>query len=60
VYVKSHVYVKSEVPVDGPRSHIELHFSTTAGSPKTGRSRLEKAVDQLSELVEENGGKIRR
>jgi molybdenum cofactor synthesis domain-containing protein len=59
VYVKSHVYTKSVAQVEGGRSHIELHFSTTADDPETARKRLDKSVSQLSELVHKNGGKIR-
>ena len=58
VYIKSHVYVKSMPQVEGRKSHIELHFSTTSKEPKTAKNVLDKAVKQLSELVQENGGKI--
>ena len=59
VYVKSHVYTKSVVQAEGVRSHIELHFSTTAEDPEIARNRLDKSVAELSELVRKNGGKIR-
>jgi molybdenum cofactor synthesis domain-containing protein len=59
VYVKSHVYTKSIAQVEGERSHIELHFSTTADDPETAKNRLDKSVSDLSELVRKNGGKIR-
>jgi molybdenum cofactor synthesis domain-containing protein len=59
VYVKSHVYTRSVAQVEGKRSHIELHFSTTAEDPETARNRLDKSVSELSELVRKNGGKIR-
>jgi len=58
VYVKSHVYTKSRPQVEGRRSHIELHFSTTAKDSKTAWIRLEKAMTQLSELVLQNGGGV--
>jgi molybdenum cofactor synthesis domain-containing protein len=58
VYIKSHVYVKSRPQVEGKKSHIELHFSTMGEDPKTEKDRLGKAVEQLSELVQENGGKV--
>jgi molybdopterin-biosynthesis enzyme MoeA-like protein len=58
VYVKSHVYTKSPLKVEGQKSHIELHFSTTAHDPETARSRLDAAVSHLSELVRKNGGRI--
>jgi len=59
VYVKSHVYSKVHPQTEGRRSHIELHFSTTAEDPETAKNRLDKAMAQLSELVRKNGGKIR-
>lgn len=59
VYVKSHVYTKSVGQFEGGRSHIELHFSTTADNPETARDRLDKSTSELSELVRKNGGKIR-
>ena len=59
VYVKSHVYTKSHPQVEGQRSHIEIHFSTTAENQETAKDWLDKAIAQLSELVRENGGKIR-
>ena len=58
VYVKSHVYTKSPVKVEGQKSHIKLHFSTTAHNPETARRRLDAAVSHLSELVRKNGGRI--
>jgi len=53
VYIKSHPRGEEKVP------HIELHFSTTAEDSKTAKDRLEKAIIQLSDLIERNGGKIR-
>jgi molybdopterin-biosynthesis enzyme MoeA-like protein len=58
VYMKSHVYTKSHPQTEGQRPHIELHFSTTAESSKPAKARLEKAIFQLSELIEKHGGKI--
>jgi nicotinamide-nucleotide amidase len=58
VYIKSHVYTKSNAQIEGQKSHIELHLSTTADDAKIGRNRLEEAVARLSDLVHENGGKI--
>jgi molybdenum cofactor synthesis domain-containing protein len=59
VYIKSHVYTKSHPQVEGQRSHIEIHFSTTAENQETAKAWLDKAIAQLSELVQRNGGKIR-
>jgi nicotinamide-nucleotide amidase len=58
VYIKSHVYTKSHPQVEGRRSHIELHFSTTAEDSETARFRLDKTMAQLSELVLKNGGRV--
>jgi nicotinamide-nucleotide amidase len=58
VYIKSHVYTKSDPQTVGQKSHIELHFSTTASDAKTAKTWLKRAVDQLSELVKKNGGGI--
>jgi molybdenum cofactor synthesis domain-containing protein len=58
VYIKSHVYTKSTGQFKGRKSHIELHFSTTADDAKIARNRLKEAIAQLSELVQEGGGKI--
>ncbi len=53
-----YIYIKSHPKGEERKPHIEIHFSTTARDSKTARSRLGKAVIQLSELVEKNGGKI--
>jgi nicotinamide-nucleotide amidase len=60
VYIKSHVYTNSPVQIEGQKSLIELHFSTTAEDPKTAENRLEKAESQLFELLRKNGGKVKR
>ena len=60
VYVKSHVYTKNVSQVEGKKSHIELHFSTTAENRKTAEDRLNSAVVQLTNLVQKNGGKVKR
>jgi nicotinamide-nucleotide amidase len=53
VYIKSHPKSKENIP------HIELHFSTTARDSQTAKARIEKAIAQLSVLVEANAGKIK-
>jgi nicotinamide-nucleotide amidase len=60
VYIKSHVYTKSPVQLEGQKSHIELHFSTNATNPATAKNRLDRAVIRLTDLVQKNGGAIRR
>lgn len=58
VYIKSHVYAKFNGQIEGKKSCIELHFSTTTKEPKTAEKRLKMAVAQLSDLVHKNGGRI--
>lgn len=53
IYIKSHPKSKENVP------HIELHFSTTAKDSQIAKARIEKAIAQLSALVEANAGKIK-
>jgi hypothetical protein len=53
VYIKSHPMGEENAP------HIELHFSSTAKDSRVGRNRLGEAIIQLSELIEQNGGKVR-
>jgi molybdenum cofactor synthesis domain-containing protein len=55
----SYVYIKSHPKGEEKKPHIELHFSTTAKDSRTAKKRLEKAMIQLSELIEKNGGKIK-
>jgi len=54
-----HVYVKSHPKGEERKPHIEIHFSTTAKNSKTAKNRLGKAIIQLSELVQKDGGKIK-
>jgi molybdenum cofactor synthesis domain-containing protein len=54
-----YVYIKSHPKGEEKKPHIELHFSTTAKDSRTAKKWLERAIIQLSELIEENGGKIR-
>jgi len=54
-----YVYIKSHPKGEEKKPHIELHFSTTAKDSRTAKKWLEKAIIQLSELIEKNGGKIR-
>jgi len=53
VYIKSHPKGEENMP------HIELHFSMTSKDGKSAKDKLGKAIMQLSELIERNGGKIR-
>jgi len=54
-----YVYIKSHPKGEEKKPHIEIHFSTTAKDSNTARNRLGKAMVQLSELVQKDGGKIR-
>jgi len=53
VYIKSHPKGEENVP------HIELHFSMTSKDGKNAKAELGKAIVQLSELIQKEGGKIR-
>jgi nicotinamide-nucleotide amidase len=52
-----HIYIKSHPK--GWGKGIEIHFSTTAKNSATAKNRLGKAIIELSELVQKNGGRIR-
>ena len=53
-----HVYIKSHPKCEERKPHMEIHFSTTTRYSKTARDCLGKAIIQLSELIQKNGGKI--
>jgi len=53
VYIKSHPKGVEKV------SRIELHLSTTAEDSNTAKNRISKALIQISELIENRGGKVR-
>jgi len=53
VYIKSHPKGAERIP------RIEFHFSTTSKNFAVARKRVSKAFVQLSELIQEKGGKIR-
>jgi molybdenum cofactor synthesis domain-containing protein len=54
-----YVYIKSHPTGEEEKSHIELHFSTTTKDSRTAKKWLEKAIIQMSELVEKNDGKMK-
>jgi len=54
-----YVYIKSHPKGEERKPHIELHFSTTAKDTKTAKRHIGKAMIQLSELMEKQGGKIK-
>jgi nicotinamide-nucleotide amidase len=53
VYIKSHPKGAERIP------RIEFHFSTTAKKSGVARKRVSKVFVQLSELIQEKGGKIK-
>jgi nicotinamide-nucleotide amidase len=54
-----YVYIKSH-PKGEERIHrIEFHLSTTAETAQVARSRVGKALIQLSEAIQEKGGKVK-
>jgi nicotinamide-nucleotide amidase len=53
VYIKSHPKGAERIP------RIEFHLSTTADSSNVARTRVSKALAQLSEIIEKKGGKIK-
>jgi len=53
VYIKSHPKGTERVPL------LEFHLSTTAKNSSIARDRVGKALVQLSELIQEKGGKIK-
>jgi nicotinamide-nucleotide amidase len=53
VYIKSHPKGAERVP------RIEFHLSTTAKDSSNARKHVSKALIQLTELIQEKGGKIK-
>ncbi len=51
------VYIKSHPMSVGNKPHIEIHLTIAAKAKEKPMEMLEKALRQLSILVEENGGK---
>ncbi|TFH23008.1 hypothetical protein E4G67_03650 [Candidatus Bathyarchaeota archaeon] len=53
VYIKSHPKGTERVP------YIEFHLSTTAKDTITARTRVSKALIQLTELIQVKGGTVK-
>ena len=53
VYIKSHPKGTERVPI------IEFHFSTTAKDSSAARQHVSKALIQLTELIQDKGGKVK-
>jgi nicotinamide-nucleotide amidase len=60
VYVKSHVYTRSNQQPSEGRTHIEIHFSTTAETSKNASEHLDKTIAELSRLIVNSGGRVRK
>lgn len=54
-----YIYIKSHPRGEEKKPHLEIHFSTTSKESKTAKKNIEKAVVQLSELIQQRNGKIR-
>jgi len=54
-----YVYIKSHPKGEEKKPQIELHLSTTATNLTIAKERVKKTLDQLSEIIEKAGGKIR-
>jgi len=54
-----YVYIKSHPKGTERISLLEFHFSTTAKNASVARKRVSKAFVQLSELIQEKGGKLK-
>jgi len=53
VYIKSHPKFEERIP------RLEFHLSTTAKDSKLAKKRVRRALIQLSEAIQAEGGKIR-
>jgi len=53
MYENPNVYIKSNVKSDTVREGIELYLSTTAENQKIAENYLNKALTQISELIQE-------
>jgi molybdopterin-biosynthesis enzyme MoeA-like protein len=54
----SGVYVKSHPKREEKRPHIEIHFSIKAKDIEKPEEKLQKAIAQLSSLIEKSSGKV--
>jgi nicotinamide-nucleotide amidase len=56
VYIKSHVFVRSPSVSVENKPHIEIHLTIRAEEKEKPVEKLQKAIGELSSLVEANGG----
>jgi molybdenum cofactor synthesis domain-containing protein len=55
-----YVYIKSHPSREGEKkSRLELHLTTTAKDLKLAKNRVSKALIEISELVQQKGGRIK-
>ncbi|MEM3162014.1 MAG: nicotinamide mononucleotide deamidase-related protein [Candidatus Bathyarchaeia archaeon] len=54
-----HVYIKSHPSGSETNPRIEIHFSTVAKDSNLAKGRIGKAMIQLSELINNKGGRIK-
>ncbi len=54
-----YVYIKSHPMGDERSPRIELHLSTTSDKEEAARKRVKRTLMELSEVIKENGGRIR-
>jgi nicotinamide-nucleotide amidase len=52
------VYIKSHPRGEENEPHMEIHFSTTTRDREKPEEKLQKAIIQLSSLIEKNSGKV--
>jgi hypothetical protein len=50
--------VKSHPKGEENKPHIEIHLSSTATDTEKPEEKLQKAITQLSRLIEKVGGKV--
>jgi nicotinamide-nucleotide amidase len=53
VYIKSHPQASEGVPL------LELHLSTTSKDSKIARQRIGRVIVQITEVIQEKGGKVK-
>jgi molybdenum cofactor synthesis domain-containing protein len=56
----SYVYIKSHPRGAEKTPHIELHLSTTANDSTTAKNRVSRAIVQMTDNIQAEGGKITR
>jgi molybdopterin-biosynthesis enzyme MoeA-like protein len=52
------VYIKSHPRGEENKPHMEIHFSSTTKDAEKPEEKLQKAIGQLSSLIEKSSGKV--